>query len=198
MRTIEKIIDHTGIILTKDAIALGVSKHELYNYLRDNNYSQVSHGVYALPETFEDESYMLYLRCPQGVLSHDEALYHYGFTDREPVQPTITIYTGYGTARLVTDGIKVFTVKKELLEIGKDWIKTAFGHSVPMYDRERTICDLIRSRNHFEIQDFQSALKTYVRAKEKDLNKLMEYAKCFMWKKFCENIWGYFTRLPFN
>ena len=144
------------------------------------------------------ESYMLYLRCPQGVLSHDEALYHYGFTDREPVQPTITIYTGYGTARLVTDGIKVFTVKKELLEIGKDWIKTAFGHSVPMYDRERTICDLIRSRNHFEIQDFQSALKTYVRAKEKDLNKLMEYAKCFMWKKFCENIWGYFTRLPFN
>lgn len=190
MSSIEKIVDHTGIILTKNAIALGVSKHELYNYLRDNNYSQVSYGVYALPETFEDESYMLYLRCPQGVLSHDEALYHYGFTDREPMQPTITIYTGYGTARLVADGIKVFTVKKELLEIGKDWIKTAFGHSVPMYDRERTICDLVRSRNHFEIQDFQTALKTYVRAKEKDLNKLMEYAKMFHVEKILREYMG--------
>ena len=190
MSSIEKIIDHTGIILTKDAIALGVSKHELYNYLRDNNYSQVSYGVYALPETFEDKSYLLYLRCPQGVLSHDEALYYYGFTDREPMQPSITIYTGYGTARLVADGIKVFTVKKELLEIGKDWIKTAFGHSVPMYDRERTICDLVRSRNHFEIQDFQTALKTYVRTKDKDLNKLMEYAKMFHVEKILREYMG--------
>ena len=190
MKSIEKIIDHTGIILTKDAIALGVSKHELYNYLRDNNYSQVSYGVYALPETFEDKSYLLYLRCPQGVLSHDEALYYYGFIDREPMQPSITIYTGYGTARLVADGIKVFTVKKELLEIGKDWIKTAFGHSVPMYDRERTICDLVRSRNHFEIQDFQTALKTYVRTKDKDLNKLMEYAKMFHVEKILREYMG--------
>ena len=44
---------------------------------------------------------------------------------------------------------------------------------------ERTICDLIRSRNWFEIQDFQTALKTYVGRKDKDLNKLMEYAKAF-------------------
>ena len=48
-----------------------------------------------------------------------------------------------------------------------------------MYDKERTICDLVRSRNQFEIQDFKTALKTYVMQKDKDLNKLMEYAKAF-------------------
>ena len=48
-----------------------------------------------------------------------------------------------------------------------------------MYDLERTICDLIRSRNSIEIQEFNSVLKSYVSGKDKDLNRLMEYAKLF-------------------
>lgn len=31
----------------------------------------------------------------------------------------------------------------------------------------------------FEIQDYQTALKSYISRKDKDLNKLMEYAKSF-------------------
>ena len=106
-------------------------------------------------------------------------LYYHGLTDREPTQQTITIYTGYGTSKMVADGIKVFTVKKELLDVGKEIVKTSFGHEIPIYNRERTICDLVRSRSRFEIQDFQTALKTYVIGKDKNLNRLMEYAKLF-------------------
>lgn len=159
MKTPEEIVDDSGILLTKNAIEAGISKHALYNFIRDNGFEKAAHGVYASPETWEDENYILSLRCPQGVLSHDEALYYHGLTDREPLQKTITIYTGYGTSRMVADGIKVFTVKKELLDIGKEIVKTSYGHDIPLYNRERTICDLIRSRNRFEIQDFQTALK---------------------------------------
>lgn len=179
MKTPEEIVDDSGILLTKNAIEAGISKHALYNFIRDNGFEKAAHGVYASPETWEDENYILSLRCPQGVLSHDEALYYHGLTDREPLQKTITIYTGYGTSRMVADGIKVFTVKKELLDIGKEIVKTSYGHDIPLYNRERTICDLIRSRNRFEIQDFQTALKTYVMGKNKNLNRLMEYAKLF-------------------
>lgn len=179
MKTPEEIVDDSGILLTKNAIEAGISKHALYNFIRNNGFEKAAHGVYASPETWEDENYILSLRCPQGVLSHDEALYYHGLTDREPLQKTITIYTGYGTSRMVADGIKVFTVKKELLDIGKEIVKTSYGHDVPLYNRERTICDLIRSRNRFEIQDFQTALKTYIMGKNKNLNRLMEYAKLF-------------------
>lgn len=179
MKTPEEIVDDSGILLTKNAIEAGISKHALYNFIRNNGFEKAAHGVYASPETWEDENYILSLRCPQGVLSHDEALYYYGLTDREPLQKTITIYTGYGTSRMVADGIKVFTVKKELLDIGKEIVKTSYGHDIPLYNRERTICDLIRSRNRFEIQDFQTALKTYIMGKNKNLNRLMEYAKLF-------------------
>ena len=179
MKTPEEIVDDSGILLTKNAIEAGISKHALYNFIRNNGFEKAAHGVYASPETWEDENYILSLRCPQGVLSHDEALYYHGLTDREPLQKTITIYTGYGTSRMVADGIKVFTVKKELLDIGKEIVKTLYGHDIPLYNRERTICDLIRSRNRFEIQDFQTALKTYIMGKNKNLNRLMEYAKLF-------------------
>lgn len=179
MKTPEEIVDDSGILLTKNAIEAGISKHALYNFIRDNGFEKAAHGVYASPETWEDENYILSLRCPQSVLSHDEALYYHGLTDREPLQKTITIYTGYGTSRMVADGIKVFTVKKELLDIGKEIVKTSYGHDIPLYNRERTICDLIRSKNRFEIQDFQTALKTYIMGKNKNLNRLMEYAKLF-------------------
>lgn len=179
MKTPEEIVDNSGILLTKNAIEAGISKHALYNFIRDNGFEKAAHGVYASPETWEDENYILSLRCPQGVLSHDEALYYHGLTDREPLQKTITIYTGYGTSRMVADEIKVFTVKKELLDIGKEIVKTSYGHDIPLYNRERTICDLIRSKNRFEIQDFQTALKTYIMGKNKNLNRLMEYAKLF-------------------
>lgn len=48
-----------------------------------------------------------------------------------------------------------------------------------MYDLERTICDLFRSRNSIEIQEFNAVLKAYLARKDKDLNKLMEYSKLF-------------------
>lgn len=55
-------------------------------------------------------------------------------------------------------------------------MQTAFGHSVPVYNMERTICDIIRCRNNLEMQAYQSALKQYVRRKDKNLRLLMQYA----------------------
>ena len=90
-------------------------------------------------KSWADENYALSVRYPQAVFSHDEALYYHGLVDREPMRQTITLYTGYVTKRLVDIGVKVFTVKKELLELGKIKGKTSFGHEIPIYNLERTI-----------------------------------------------------------
>ena len=57
--------------------------------------------------------------------------------------------------------------------------RNSFNHLIPVYDLERSICDLIRSRSSFEIQDFQTALKNYISRPDKDLNRLMTYAPLF-------------------
>ena len=134
-----------------------------------------------------DELEMLHRRCPMGVFSHDEAFYYYGLTDREPLVHTLTIYSGYNAHRLKEDGYKVYTVKKELLDVGKRTVKSNQGNEIPMYDLERTICDLVRSRSSIEVQDFNAVLKAYVGRKDKDLNKLMKYAKLFRVDKIVRN-----------
>ena len=58
-------------------------------------------------------------------------------------------------------------------------MQTSFGHSVPVYDMERTICDLLRSRKNIEIQVLQDALRQYARRKDKNLRMLMKYASMF-------------------
>ena len=45
------------------------------------------------------------------------------------------------------------------------------------------MCDLLRSRSNVEIQDLQSAIKEYLRSKEKNLPQLMRYAKEFRVEK---------------
>ena len=183
MKQTSDFIDTSGMLLTKNAIQGGIKKDEFYRFIAANHFEKAAHGIYLSPEAWEDESFVLHQRCPQAVFSHDEALFYHGLTDREPMQQTLTIYSGYNTQKLKESGIKVFTVKKELLNVGKIIVENSYGHKIPVYDLERTICDLMRSRRYFEIQDFQTAIKTYVKRPDKDLNKLMTYAPLFRVEK---------------
>lgn len=180
MNSVNEILKSYDYLTPELAEKHGISKFKFYKYLSDNDFEQVGRGIYASTDEWVDELYLLHRRCPNAVFSHDEAFYFHGLTDREPLIHTLTIYSGYNSHRLAADGsCKVYTVKKELLNVGKITVKDNCGNQVPMYDLERTICDLMRSRNSIEIQEFNSALKAYVSKKEKDLNRLMEYAKLF-------------------
>ena len=55
--------------------------------------------------------------------------------------------------------------------------ETPFGNTVAVYDPERTICDVIRSRNRMEMQTIRDALRQYTARKHKDLRRLMRYAQ---------------------
>lgn len=61
--------------------------------------------------------------------------------------------------------------------MGKTLLKTPAGNEVPAYDLERTVCDMIRSRNKLGTETFLAALKMYAASPKKDLNKLNTYAK---------------------
>ena len=135
--------------------------------------------MYVSPDTWTDAMYILHIRCSQAVFSHETALFFHDLTNREPLKYTITVRTGYNPSRLHDDGFQVYTVKKDLHEKGITTMQTPFGHSVPVYDMERTICDLLRSRKNIEMQVFQDALKQYARRKDKNLRTLMKYASMF-------------------
>lgn len=171
--------EYSGTIQTFQVVNNGISKSMFYSYVKERGLEQVAHGVYVLSDTWTDAMYILHLRCSQAVFSHETALFFHDLTDREPLKYAITVRTGYNPGRLQEDGFQVYTIKKELHEVGITTMQTSFGHAVPVYNMERTICDLLRSRKNIEIQVFQDALKQYARRKDKNLRMLMKYAAMF-------------------
>lgn len=177
---LRKLIEaNDGLIRTSQVTEAAISKPVLYQYVKENNIDQLSHGVYAVRDSWTDMMYLIHLRCKQAVFSHETALFLHDLADREPIEYEITVKTGYNPSKLKEDGIKVYTVKKELHGEGITTMQTPFGHEVPVYDMERTICDIVRNRNNTEIQVFQNTLKQYVKRKDKNLRLLMQYAESF-------------------
>lgn len=186
----ELAVENGGVLTTSVVTAAGISKPSLAKFVAQNNYERASLGVYLSPDAWKDEAYLLQLRFPQAVFSHDSALFYHDLTDREPLKLTVTVKTGYNPAKLTQDGVKVFTVKKELYSIGIMTAETPFGHDIRVYDKERTICDVLRSRSSMEVQTFQDALKMYARCKDKNLQNLMEYAKAFRVERLARQYMG--------
>ena len=154
-----------GMLRTAQVVSAGISKPVFYDYVHSRELERVAHGIYLSKDAWVDAMYLLHLRVEQAVFSHETALFFHDLTDREPLEYTVTVKTGYNPSKLKAEGVQVFTIKAELHGVGLTTAQTPFGHTVPVSDLERTICDLLRSRNNMEMQTFQGALKMYARRK---------------------------------
>jgi len=171
--------ENKGFLKTSDAVAAGVSKSYFGEYVQQRGLERVAHGVYMSQDAWDDGMYVLQLRYPAAVFSHETALYLLNLAAREPLQYSLTLKAGTNATRLTKQGVKVYKVKKELFIEGITEVKSPAGHVLRAYNPERTICDLMRSRSNIEIQDLQTAIKAYVLLKEKNIPLLMRYAKAF-------------------
>ena len=61
--------------------------------------------------------------------------------------------------------------------MGKVQLITPMGNSVPAYDMDRTICDIVRSRSRIADETFLSSLKQYAANPNKNLANLSIYAE---------------------
>ena len=69
-----------------------------------------------------------------------------------------------------------YYIKPELHQLGVITRKTTLGNEVRCYNAERTICDLLRSRNRLDEETVISGIKNYAASSEKDLDRLATYA----------------------
>lgn len=169
--------EHGGIIETKIAEEHGISRAILYKLCKEDKIQRIVKGQYILPDELQDELLSISKRTEKIVFSHETALYLHGISDRTPFEHTITVPSGSIPSAAIKVECKVYYIKPELFDLGKTRLKTPAGNEVPVYDLERTICDVIRSRNKLGTETFLAALKLYAECPKKDLNRLNAYAK---------------------
>lgn len=188
---VQAIIDlaksNGGLVTTAQVVGIGIPRARISDMVKAGELLRVQRGVYCLASSWEDEFLAAQLRFPRGVFSDSTALYLHGYTDRTPFRLTMTFPRSYKATKAREAGIEVRTCADGVLELGLETVKTSYGNKVRAYDLERTLCDIVRGQRVIDVQVVNPAMKQYVRSSERDIQKLLNYARALGVEKKIRN-----------
>ena len=56
-------------------------------------------------------------------------------------------------------------------------VNSPFNNKIKVYDKEKTICDLVKFKSQIELTLYLEVLFKYFNSKDKDISKLINYSK---------------------
>lgn len=137
---------------------------------------KVASGIYIDTNKIVDSYYVFGLSMLNVIFSHMTALYLHGLSIKNPNDIyDITVKRSYNSIHLRKHN--VFYVDNDIYELGIIEIETPMGNKVKVYNIERCICDIIRSKNRMDLELIKYSVKEYIKRKDKDLVKLSLYAE---------------------
>lgn len=166
-----------GYITTKELEKNNINRYFLTKMIERKQIKRISRGYYGLADYNADEYYKTISASEKAIFSMNTALYLHNLSDRTPLVYDITVPYYYGGSLRTNKNVKLYFVKSSILNLGKIEMTSPFGMKIKVYDKERTICDIVKNRNNMDMEIFSKAIKTYMKSSDKKLNKLMKYAK---------------------
>jgi predicted transcriptional regulator of viral defense system len=181
---IKMLEENSGIITAKMARSAEIP-HEYFSImLKKGLIEKIGKGLYSSKTTYVDEMFELQATNPNVIFSHLSALYVHGLTDRTPLRMTITIPRTQNASRLIASGTVEVKRSNELTHLlGVIEARSPAGFIIRVYDKERSICDIVKNNKNIDPQILMDALKKYSQQKDNDLLKLMRYAKILKTEK---------------
>lgn len=178
MEIVDKIkeFSNRNYFSLSQCIEHGITRYEISQLQDKGLITKVKYGLYAFSDILEDELFIPQVFSKKIVYSNETALYFEGYSDQVPFTYTVTVPKGYHSKILWNDFI-VRQTPIELFDKGIKEISSPYGNPIKIYCIERTLCDLLRSRKDFNKERYIPAVQKYMRSKQKDLYKIMEYAK---------------------
>lgn len=181
MNTLKEYIKENIVITNKEAEKFGYTRYNLSELTKSGQLERLRPGLYQLKGKVIDDFVLISSNSNRIIFSHQTALYLHDLSDRTPSVFHISVPQGYNASHIKKryEDIQVHYVKKDLYEIGKTEIKSPQGNLIPIYDIERTICDIIIDREKIDKQIFTDAIKRYFKSNNKNLRRLIKYSRLF-------------------
>lgn len=174
----KKLTDNNnGYFFISEALEQGISKTYIEEYLKRYEFERVAKGIYMSPDAWLDYLYIIHKKCKNVVFSHETALDIHNLLDKESNGIKLTVAQQYNATNLRKMGCTIYSVKSELLDIGRIKKNTMWGNEVFVYDMDKTICDIINHKSKVSLYDFQYAINEYFKRPDKNITNLMNYAK---------------------
>lgn len=167
-----------GIMRTCELKREGVSYQILQELMAEGLVEKIKYGYYQWQDekAFSEVSVISAL-FPDAIVCDMSAAMYYGYTDRVPGIWHIAVDNRSARNKFKIDfpQIKPHFISADRLGIGVSEGKID-GITVKIYDRERIICDCLRRINTMDGEVLNTIIQRYVRDKDKDSARLMEYA----------------------
>ncbi|QSX07686.1 type IV toxin-antitoxin system AbiEi family antitoxin domain-containing protein [Alkalibacter rhizosphaerae] len=179
MEKLEELVKKRhGTVLSTDLDQQGIPRTYLQQMVKMGKLEKVDHGTYVAVDAIEDEMYTIQTKYSKIIFSHETALFLHGLSDRTPFEYAVTVPSGYKAVSRLKESCKIYYIRRELHDLGCTTMVSAFGNPIRVYDVERTICDIVRSRNRMDVQIFLQAIKEYF-SSESNARKIIKYGKQF-------------------
>ena len=160
-----------------------LNKEKLYyrdiqRMLDEGLIEKVKRGYYHWIEDYgTSEVAIINSLFPDAVFCMETALFYYKYSDRNPAEWNITVDKNTSRQRTNIDYpfVKAYRVEPALLSLGETDGIIEFT-KVRIYDRDRTVCDVLRNMSKIDKEIFNKAIQNYVKDPQKNIPNLMEYA----------------------
>jgi predicted transcriptional regulator of viral defense system len=168
-----------GIIRTRDFLDAGISKYYIHKLESMGEIIRLKQGVYRQPDgksELTDEIVDVTKLVPRGVICLLSALSYYELTTYNPWEYQIAIHRRDKKPRLPDyPPIKIMYFADDQYHTGIDTVYIE-GSGMKIYNREKTICDIIRYRNKLGIDLMKEGLRNYLKQPGSNITKLVAYA----------------------
>lgn len=184
--------DYDYVMTTAQLSSVKLYYRDIQRMLNEGLIEKIKRGYYHWIESYgKDEIVIINRLFPDGVLCMDTALFYYKYSDRQPAEWHITIDKNTSRQRTQIEYplIKAYRVESELLPLGETEGKID-SQKVRIYDRDRTICDVLRNMNKLDKEIFNKAIQGYVKDPKKNIPNLIQYAKALRVQKRVKDLIG--------
>ncbi len=177
---IQNVIENKGgIAKTSDFVNKGINKYEVAAFCKAGVIERIRRGFYQLSQgNSTTEEQLIHELLPQGIICVESALFHYRYSDFSPREWSIAVprTSSRAVKNIEEFPMKAYYIQKDFLTIGKS-TDNFNGVTLPVYDRERTICDCFKYRTKLDNEIFNKAVNAYAADEKKNLANLSKYAK---------------------
>jgi predicted transcriptional regulator of viral defense system len=176
---VKQIFDeHGGLMKAKDLHAAKIFYKKIQSLTDDGLIQKVRPGWYQwLDDDNLSDARLINQLYPDGVINMDSALFYYRYSDWIPRDWHIAVSKDSSKSRFKIDWPTVhpYYVEPSLLELGLT-TGDIDGNPVRIYDKERTICDVLRYRHKMDREIFSKAIINFVQDSKKSIPRFVEYA----------------------
>lgn len=170
---------HHYIMTTAELAEAKLYYADIKQLLDEGLIERIRRGHYHwIEDQGESEVAIINHLFPDAVLCMETALFYYKYSDRNPAEWSFAIDRNISKLRTNIDYpfIRAYRIESDLVALGETTGEIDFT-KVRIYDRDRTICDVLKNMSKMDREIFNKAIQGYVKDPKKNIPNLMIYAK---------------------